>query len=95
MAYPPYPRSRDDKEFQKFKESILGQAGVTIIDAVDANVTLFDPSDFQPDYVGMNENRLALETDTDWAIMKFTYVAAKISKIERLKGAWSARAGLF
>ena len=84
-----------DKENKKFKKARVDSSGFLLTDAKPYNVILFDPNDSQPNYIGMNENKDALETDTDWVIYKFTYSGSNITKIEKAIGAWSNRTSLF
>lgn len=55
----------------------------------------FDPSDEQPNYIGINTNADATTGDTDWNIYKFTYSGTSATEIKRKTGAWDGRAALF
>ena len=88
-------KDRMQREASKFKETALGETAVNIIDAMDAEVILFDADDSAPDYIGLNEDKDAVTTDTDWIVLKFTYSGSNVTKIERAVGAWDSRAGLF
>ena len=58
-------------------------------------VILFDADDSAPTYIGINQDRTALTTESSWLILKFTYSGSNVTKIEVNEGAWSNRASLF
>jgi hypothetical protein len=89
----PYPRS--DREYQKFGETELGDTAVRVLSDIDANLIKFDADDSAPDYIGLNENLSASDDDSDWVVLKFTYSGSNVTQIQRAKGTWTGRAGLF
>lgn len=65
-------------------------------EANGAEYILFDPSDAQPTYIGLNRNANASQTTTqDWVIYKFTYSGTDVTTIQKRRGAWADRASLF
>jgi hypothetical protein len=55
----------------------------------------FDPSDAQPNYIGLNLDKDASDNATDWKIYKFTYVSDEVTKIQLDYGSWTGRVALF
>jgi len=58
------------------------------------NYQLYEYSGSNLLYRGVNAVHGAAEAATTWVIQKYTYGANGITKIEKLTGAWSNRAGL-
>ncbi len=55
----------------------------------------YDASDSQPNYIGLNLDADALDSDSDWEIFKFTYSGSNVTQILRKTGTWSGRVALF
>jgi len=87
--------SRTDREYQKFGETELGATAVIVLSDIDANLIKFDADDSAPDYIGLNQTLSASDNDDDWIVLKFTYSGSNVTQIQRAKGSWTGRAGLF
>ena len=87
--------SKSDQEFNRLVQTVLDQTGVKTTPEVLPNYVQFDPNDSAPDYIGINEDSDASDSDTDWVIFKFTYSGDNATKIRRKTGAWSGRVALF
>jgi hypothetical protein len=68
---------------------------VTLSDAGFWAQILFDASDALPDYIGLNIDKDAATSLTDWKIYKFTYFGSDITKIQFSYGSWDGRVALF
>jgi len=55
----------------------------------------FDPSDAQPDYIGLAQQESADTAESYWVIYKFTYSDSSIVRIQKARGAWDDRVTLF
>lgn len=65
-------------------------------EATGAEYILYDTSDAQPTYVGINRSATASQTTSqDWVIYKFTYSGTDVTQILKKRGAWGDRVALF
>jgi len=91
-------KSRDDKfDLIAVMNTVYNPATDTAdrIVNVDAQYVLFDPSDAQPDYIGINSDSDANTSDTDWLIYKLVYSNNSLTSVRRKVGSWDNRATLF
>lgn len=55
----------------------------------------FDADDSAPIYIGKNPTLGAATSDEGWLIYKFTYSGSNVTRIQKARGKWDERAGLF
>lgn len=66
-----------------------------LVDAAFYADIRFDPTENNPDYIGLHKLNGAETSDTDWKIYKFTYTGTDVTRIRLSYGAWDDRVSLF